>query len=330
VRAVVPPSLPLYWKVCLINGAVFVAGTLTLVLSPASVSRQPLLSEVLVLAVGLGLMLATNAVLLRRSLAPVDRVVQQMDRLDLDSLDEVDARLGPGSSRRGPGARLVAAFDAMLARLDDERARSAGQALAAQEAERERVAQELHDEVGQSLTVVLLGLKQVERRVPPHLVEVVEELALLRESARTGLDDVRRVARRLRPGVLADLGLHSALASLATDLAAHGGPHVRPEVAPGLPALPAETELVVYRVAQESLTNVARHASARSVRLGLRRDGGHVVLEVDDDGVGPGAGGHAPGSGLAGMAERARLVGGDVEVGRSPQGGTRVRLRVPA
>lgn len=315
-------SLPLYWKVCLINGVVFVAGALVLLLSPVRVSRDAVLSEVLVVAVGLVVMLVTNAVLLRTSLAPVDRVVRQMEVLDLTGptprLDE---------DVTGPGRRLVRTYNAMLARLEAERAASAGRALAAQEAERSRVAQELHDEVGQSLTVVLLGLKQVQGRAPSSLHE---ELELVRESARAGLDDVRRVARQLRPGVLEDLGLHSALAALATDLAAHGGPHVRRTVAPGLPDLPPEAELVVYRVAQEALTNVARHAGARSVDLSLTCLGGDVVLEVADDGVGVPPAGPSEGSGLRGMAERALLVGGEVAVARRPEGGTVVRLRVPA
>src|SRR5690606_26684178 len=114
------------------------------------------------------------------------------------------------------------------------------------------------------------------------------ELALVRESARAGLDDVRRVARELRPGVLEDLGLHSALTSLATDFSAATGVPVRRTVAPAIPDLPKDTELVVYRVAQEALTNIARHAGAAKVELSLLRVGDDVVLEVADDGAGSG------------------------------------------
>ena len=153
------------------------------------------------------------------------------------------------------------------------------------------------------------------------------ELAAVRESARAGLDDVRRVARRLRPGVLEDLGLASALAALATEFADHSSASVRRSFAPGLPALSPEAEVVVYRVAQEALTNAARHADARSVELSLQRLGAHVVLEVRDDGRG--FTGLTEGSGLMGMRERAALVRAELSVISQPRHGTTVRLKVP-
>lgn len=310
----------LYWKVCLINGAVLCVGTLVLVLSPASVSRRVVVSEAIVLIVGLGLMLVLNAVLLRSALAPVDRVIRAM----------ATAQIGGSAPRleesgSSAGAQLVRSYHAMLDRLDSERRTSNARALAAQEAERHRIAQELHDQVGQSLTVVLLGLKKLEALVPD---EVRVELAMLRESAREGLDDVRRVARELRPGVLEDLGLQSALAALATDVSARGGPVVRRTFGPGLPALSPDAETVVYRVAQEALTNVVRHAGATRVDLSLLQVGGTVVLEVVDDGRG-----FTPpvveGAGLEGMRDRAALVGGSVEVTSRAGAGTKVRLVVP-
>lgn len=311
-------DLPLYWKICLINGAVFLVGTLVLVLSPASVSSRPLLSEVAVVGVGLAVMLVTNALLIRRSLAPLDRVIRELEEVD---------HLQPGSlpeEGSGPVRGIARAVNRLLDRLQAEQRAGNAKALAAQEAERHRIAQELHDEVGQSLTVVLLGLKQVQDRAP---AELTDELELLRESARTGLDDVRRVARRLRPGVLEDLGLASALAALATDFAQHSSAPVRRSFGPGLPPLSPDAELVVYRVAQEALTNAARHADARSVELSLTRQDAAVVLEVRDDGRG-----FAPlteGSGLLGMRERAALVDAELTVTSQPRRGTTVRLRVP-
>lgn len=315
-----PVNTSLYWKVCLINGAVLCAALVVLLFSPARVSRQVVVSEALVLAAGLGLVLVVTAGLLRSALAPVDRVIREM----------ATVRLG-GEGRRlsaegeGPGAQLVRSYHAMLERLEGERRSSSARALAAQEAERHRIAHELHDQVGQSLTVVLLGLKQLEDRAPADLRA---ELALVRESARTGLDDVRRVARELRPGVLDDLGLQAALAALGTDVAAYGGPPVRRTFGPGLPDLGHDVEVVVYRVAQEALTNVARHAAARRVDLSLLRIGGEVVLEVADDGRGI-PDGTPDGTGLLGMRDRAALVGGVVEV-TSGRSGTTVRLRVAA
>ena len=318
-----PPNSSLYWKVCAINGAVLCAGTLALMLSPVSVSRRVLLSEAVVVVVGLALVLVLNAILLRRALGPVDRVIREMATVRLGGVGQ---RIQAAGS--GPGAQLAQSYDAMLERLETERQSSNAQALAAQEAERHRIAQELHDQVGQSLTVVLLGLKQLEAHAPEGLRT---ELELLRESARTGLDDIRRVARELRPGVLDDLGLHAALAALATDVAARGGPAVRRTFGPGLPALPPETEVVLYRVAQEALTNVLRHADATKVELSLLRVGPHVVLEVRDDGRGISDTVSAQtGAGLLGMRDRSTLVDGQVDVTSTPGRGTTVRLRVPA
>jgi len=313
-------ELPLYWKVFLINGVVLCAATLALVLAPVSVSRRTGVSEALVLLVGLAAMLLTNAALLRSSLAPVDRVVRAMATVELL---ETGRRLD--RPRSSPGARLVSGFNAMLDRLDFERSTSNARALAAQEAERNRIAQELHDQIGQSLTVLLLGLKQVEQRAP---TELAEELALMRETARTGLDDVRRVARELRPALLDDLGLVSALAALTNDFTSHSSAAVRRVIGPGLPDLSRECELVVYRVAQEALTNAHRHTEAEHVQLSLTRLGDRVVLEVADDGRGRQD--LVAGAGIRGMRERALLVGGDLTIASSERGGTVVRLAVPA
>jgi len=310
--------LPLYWQVCVINGAVFVLATVVLAVSPATVSTELLPSEAVVLLIGLAVMLLLNALLLRASLAPVDRVVREMDVVELHDGQRLTA------SGSGPGARLVQSYNQMLDRLETERSTSNARALAAQESERQRIAQELHDQVGQDLTVVLLGLKQLAARVPP---ETVDDLELLRTSARASLDDVRRVARELRPGVLDDLGLTSALAALCSDFAAHGGTPVRRQLSPGLPDLGPERELVIYRVAQEALTNAARHAHAREVGLSLVRVADAAVLEVTDDGRG--AQQVAPGAGITGMRERARLVGARLDVTSAPGRGTTVRLSVP-
>ena len=313
-----PSHLPLFWEVSLINGAVFVIGTLVLVLSPLSISSRVVVSEVVVVSAGLVIVLVTNALLIRRSLAPLDRMIRTMEAMDPlqhESLPEEGT---------GPVRGIARGVNGLLNRLEAAQRAGNAQALAAQEAERHRIAQELHDEVGQSLTVVLLGLKQVESRAPSDLVE---ELALVRQSARTGLDDVRRVARRLRPGVLEDLGLHSALAALTTDFSTSSTAAVRRSFSPGLPALPPATELVVYRVAQEALTNAARHSDARSVELSLGRQGNSVVLEIRDDGRGFDA--SSEGSGLLGMRERAALVEAELTVTSQPGAGTTVRLQVP-
>ncbi|GAA1871049.1 HAMP domain-containing sensor histidine kinase [Myceligenerans crystallogenes] len=318
--------MPLFWRVCLINGAVFLAGTLALALSPATVSRQPLLSEFVVLLFGLTVIVLVNGALLRSLLRPLDRLTAVTTKIDLRY---PGLRLDEAAS--GPARALVRGFNAMLERLEVERSTSTARALQAQEAERQRIAQELHDEVGQSLTAVLLGLRYVKDMAPER---VRAELDGLRDTTRTSLEEVRRISQRLRPGDLTDLGLTSALAGLARDTSARNGPQVRRHLPSVVPELPSESELVIYRVAQEALTNVVRHARATAVDLGLAVSGGALELRVADDGVGIREG--AMGAGIQGMLERAQMVGGDLVVratGRAGPGGgpggTEVLLRLP-
>lgn len=313
-------SLPLYWRVCLINGLVFLLGTAALALSPATVSAQVLMSEAVVLVLGLMVIWLVNALLLRTSLAPLDRLAKEMQKVDLQQPVRHVPVEGASAVRQ-----LLSSFNSMVTRLDSERITSNARALQAQEEERRRIAQELHDEVGQGLTVVLLGLKRVLDQAPP---EISSEVQLVQEMARSSLDQVREVARRLRPGVLEDLGLLPALAALSTDLSKGADVQVQRGFALGVPRLSPDAELVVYRVAQEALTNVARHAHATTVQLSLSRQGDGVALLVADNGVGMG---NAPeGAGLRGMRERASLVGGRLTVGPRVGGGTQVRLLVPS
>lgn len=311
-------SLPLFWQVVLTNGLVFVAGTLLLALSPATVSSRVLVDEAWVLAGGLVGIVVLNALLLRSLLRPLDELTAVMRGVDLRSPGR---RLQhPGA---GPAAALATSFNDMLDRLEDERSGSTARALLAQEDERQRISQELHDEVGQSLTVVLLGLKRAIDKAPPELAEL---LTSLQDTTRTSLDEVRRISQRLRPGMLEDLGLLSSLSSLASEFSTHSGIPVSRGFGPGLPPLPRESELVVYRVAQEALTNVTRHASATKVELGLTKQGGSLVLRVADDGRGV----HGPeGAGIQGMRERAMLVGGSLSIESREGGGTEVSLVVP-
>jgi two-component system sensor histidine kinase UhpB len=315
--------MPLFWRVCVTNGLVFVVGTLVLALSPATVSSRVLLSEALLLAVGLTVIVVLNGLLLRSLLRPLDRLTATMRDVDLRS---------PGlrfeTAEHGPAAFLVTGFNDMLDRLEEERSASTARALTAQEAERRRIAQELHDEVGQSLTVVLLGLRQAMDRADPEVARVLESV---QETTRSSLEEVRRIAQRLRPGMLEDLGLLTSLSSLASEFTNASGVPVSRGFGPGLPPLDPATELVVYRVAQEALTNVGRHARARSVELGLTRQGSSVVLRVADHGQGiRDRTGGFEGAGIQGMRERALLVGGTLDIRPREGGGTEVRLVVPA
>jgi len=312
-------SLPLFWRVCLTNGAVFFLGTLVLVLSPATVSARPLGSEVVVLSIGLAVIVLLNALLLRSALRPLDRLTALMATFDPR---QPGRRLDERGS--GPARPLVLGFNAMLERLETERSESTAGALHAQEAERQRIAQELHDEVGQTLTAIVLRLDRLARQASP---ELKGELEGTREDARASLEDVRRIAQRLRPETLEDLGLSDSLQALCDRVADHADIRVVTSLNGGGSTLPPQAELVIFRVAQEALTNVLRHAEAAHVRVELRHVAKELVLRVVDDGVGvhPEAVG---GGGLQGMRERALLVGGRVSIA-AVNPGTEVTLRVP-
>jgi two-component system sensor histidine kinase UhpB len=197
--------------------------------------------------------------------------------------------------------------------------------LLAQEAERQRVARELHDDVGQTLTAIMLQIESLGGKIPPELREELDEL---RETARLGARDVGRIATRLRPEALEDLGLQSALSALASSFGDHAGLRVERRFEPALP-LSQEQELVIYRVAQEALTNVARHAGASHTELTLGRRDGDVVLAVRDDGRGLPPDAASSSTGIRGMRERALLIGAQLSVGPGRDGGTEVVLHVP-
>ena len=311
-----------YGRVSVANGVVFTVAALALALSPATVSFPISPGELAVLVGGLAVMLAVNAVLIRAILRPLTGLSAVMARVDmLDPGVRVDERGSPDL------VVLLQGFNAMLDRLETERSQASAQRLADQEEERGRIARELHDGIGQSLTAVLLGLRRLVDRAPAPLRE---DVADLQEVTRSALDEVREVAGRLRPRVLDDLGLASALADLAGEFARRTGTVIELDLDPSLPSLDPATELAIYRIAQESLTNTARHTEHGVAQLSLAAEQRRVVLRVRDTGGGGGPGsGQRPGIGVRSMQERAVLVGADLTITAGPDGGTDVRLSVP-
>jgi two-component system sensor histidine kinase UhpB len=318
-----PPKGPaqlLFWRLFIINGLLFAIGTLVLALSPATVSSPVLLTEVPVLIIGLALILAANAALVRASLAPLDALTTVMRRVGLLRRGGDRATTEAGNGDLG---HFIRTFNEMLDRLEAETSASSALALAAQEGERQRISRELHDQIGQSLTVALLSLKRVVDRSPDDLRE---ESLVAQEAVRASLEEVRQVAQRLRPGVLADLGLRSALTSLGTEFSRSSGIPVNWEIDEELPALSGDVELVLYRIAQEALTNVARHAHATQVDFALTSSTTGLTLRIRDNGHG---GDLREGAGIRGMRERALLIGAELTVSSHPSAGTDVRLVIP-
>jgi two-component system sensor histidine kinase UhpB len=291
-----------------------------LIVSPVTISFPIAFTEAIVVVIGLVVTVVANAVLLRRAFAPLGRLAQRMEMVDL---------LRPGQRlqvvRHDEVGRVVGAFNRMLDRLERERQESGRRVLAAQESERIGIARDLHDEVGQVLTGVLLQLNSIAEAAPEHR----DDLDEARQSVRRALDEVRRISSELRPEMLEHLGLVSALTELARSFARVSGIRVTRDFASSLPKLAPEVELAVYRIAQESLTNVARHAEARHLTIVLEQGHDSVVLRIADDGRGF-AGDPVEHGGLRSMRERSLLIGGALAIKEAAEGGVEVRLEVPA
>ena len=255
-----------------------------------------------------------------------------LERVDGDALD-LDLRGASFSFAGEP--RILALMSDVTDRKRAERRHEllAGKVLVAQEEERARISRELHDELGQLLTAIRFELGLVAKHsasVPDDAARALDSAVGLIERSAT---ELRHICKRLRPPLLDDLGLEPAVRQLVEDFSAHTGLEVDEEIeiAELDVPLPTEVSLCVYRVLQESLTNVGRHAGAKSVVLELRQKTAELVLSVYDDGQGfetsdlP----EIEGSGMTGMRERAHLVGGRLDISSAPFQGTRIELRVP-
>lgn len=307
-------------RVFLVNMVVWVVAVALLAWTPVTVHRVATPQELAVLAAGLIVVLGVDLLLLRRVLEPLRRLVAVMGRVDPGHPGR-RAELSTGAGRE-VGA-LAEALNSMLDRLEAERRQSGRRALVAQESERARIARELHDEVGQTLTAVALRAERAADE-PPQQTEALREIA---ETVLRSLDDVHRIGRELRPEALDDLGLVNALIALSSRVSRQSGIPVRRDLDGQLPPLAPEVELVVYRVAQEALTNALRHARPTGLGLALRQSDDHVVLTVSDDGRGLPE--HRRERGLLGMRERAMLIEAELQIGPASAGGTVVRLSVP-
>lgn len=315
--------LPLLQRVAVINTLLLLGavGATILILVPGHESTYKIDEEGIALLAAVVLVVLLNVLLLRPVVRPVQRLTAIARTVDLTRPTPVVPDAEPGSE----AGELALTFNQMLERLRAERREATGRVLAGQEAERLRIAQELHDQVGQDLTAALLLLSRLEARAPEELHAAVHEA---QESVRTGLEDIRRISIELRPEALEDLGLESALVVLCDRFAARSALDLSCEISDQLPRVSPEAELVIYRVAQEALTNVSRHSGSREAELSVQPERDRLALTVRDRGLGLAAD-HEPGSGIRGMRERAGLIGAGLEIGNRPGGGCEVRLEVP-
>lgn len=329
--------LPLLWRVLLANALVVVFGAVvgTLVTIDATDSGSHALGLPLAsvfAGIGVVLSVAASWVVLRAAFRPLLTLERVADAVRWGDLS---ARVPPIPHSDPQIAHLAQVFNRTLDQLEQDRAllrSAASQVIKAQEEERKRISRELHDDTAQLLFVQLLrvaALKSSSNR------EVREAAERFEETTTDALESVRRLALELRPPALDDLGLEAALAGLAQRFGEQLGIPVE-VTSHGLRGrLPAEVELVLYRVAQEALTNAAKHAQATRIGIDLERREADVALSVRDDGHGfdpdarPGAPGGSTGLGLFGMAERVDLVGGRLAIWSGPGEGTEVYAFLP-
>lgn len=315
--------MSLFWRVIVVNALVVVVALAVLALSPATISANVRAAELIVLGAGAVAVVIANVLVLRRVFAPLAELTELMRRIDpMQPGQRIDVHRSVAEV-----SHLQSAFNEMLDRLEHERRTSSRRTLDAQERERRRLGRELHDELGQTLTAIVLLLQGLARETSPDGHASVQQL---QEAARGAVEKTRDIARGLRPQALDEFGLRPALTTLAAGFAERTGLRVRHDLRSDLPALSPEHDLAIYRTAQESLTNVARHADASVVVISLLQHDGSVLLSVQDDGRGVDPRALHDVGGVGGMRERAMLVDGTLTLGKSDLGGTEVRLQIPA
>jgi signal transduction histidine kinase len=239
-----------------------------------------------------------------------------------DKLSAPDARFSDDDVRL---AEIFATRAAVAVELSERVERDAlRRIVSAQELERQRLARELHDETGQALTSILLGLKRLEGKEAPEAVSALRELVV------ATLQDVRRLAVELRPKVLDDFGLVPALERLTQGFGEQTGIAVDLEASTVSERLPLEVETAIYRIVQEALTNVVKHARAQRVSVLLTRVDGRIKAVIEDDGTGFDPAESDGGIGLVGMRERIELLDGTLAVESSATSGTTIAAEVPA
>jgi two-component system, NarL family, sensor histidine kinase UhpB len=316
----------LFTQVVAVNVALICAAALTAgLLGGLDPDKTQRVVVVIGIAAVLGML--ANLVLLRARFRPLEDLIEDMEKVDLSRPRAHIPSSIDGKGETAEVERIELAYLRMLRRLEAERRRASRAALRAQEEERARVARDLHDEVNQALTGVLLRLEAARENAPPQLEA---ELAETRSLANQAMEELLSLARQLRPTALDDLGLKAAIAGQVKEIGGHRGVEATFSSDGDFSDLDDDVQLVVYRVAQEALSNAAQHSDASTIGVDLRRGEPGVELKVSDDGRGFSFAAAEGGLGISGMRERALLVDGEVEIHSRPGEGTTVWLRIEA
>jgi two-component system sensor histidine kinase UhpB len=330
-------GLPILYKVLVANAVIVVVGAvvgtwLTTVTVQATSQGRHLYLALAFALIGFMLSVSVNYLVLRAAFQPLHRLERVAAAVRRGDLSE---RAEPATFDDPQFSRLAATFDATLDELDRDRHELralASQVIRAQEQERQRVARELHDDTAQVLFAQLLRLAALKSSAYPEVQQMASDLEDMTVEA---LEGVRRLALELRPPALDDLGLVAALEGLAQRFSDQLGIPVDYQARGTRSRLSPEVEVVLYRVAQEALTNILKHARAAHVWIDLDRGEHDVTLSIRDDGVGfdpkvtrttdP----MRSGLGVFGMQERAALAGGTLRIWQRPGGGSEVFAFIP-
>jgi len=333
-------SLPMLGRLFIGNSLVIILGAIggTLVTSRvASLNMEADTWLILLFAsIGVGLSLVVNFWLTRATLRPLQDLVSDVDHIqDGHSASRVRS---PAGSDPDAG-RLADAINSMLDRLERrtlELRALTERVISAQEEERKRIARGMHDDTGQAISTLIIALERMAGMVPAEAPELAKRIAATREIATRTLDELRAVVYGLRPTMLDDLGLAPAIRWYARSQLEEAGTQLVLDLPDGLARATPEVETTVFRIAQEAVNNVKRHAGAQRVAITLSAEAGWLELRVEDDGRGFDVARTAQEAlrlrrfGLMGIKERVDLVGGSLQVESQPGRGSQLVARIPA
>lgn len=286
-------------------------------------------------SVGILVTLLVNRAIIHSAMRPLRELGDALEKVHSGQIDIPDSL----ANYQDPDIhRLVMAVEAMLARLEERTSQLQAiseRAINAQEEERVRIARSLHDDTAQSISMLIIRLDKLGSMIPPGRPELTRYLADAHQVATQLLENLRKVIWDLRPSILDDLGLLAAVRWYARANLESAGINVDFWGANELGRLPPHLETMLFRVTQEAVSNILRHANATRVSVRLWPEDGHICLEIKDDGRGfnveaaAGSAVHRKQLGLLGIHERVSLVGGEMEVQSGEGTGTSLRLRVP-
>jgi two-component system sensor histidine kinase UhpB len=322
---------PLFQKVVIANTVLIATGaTLGVYLEKRYFSGRELGFLALFVSTVVVLSILVNYLLIKLAFRPLDEVARSVKAIR-NGLPDIRV---PEITDDPQIGELSLSLNAVLGAIERQRRRDAASVIRAQEEERKRIARELHDETSQSLTGLVIGVRMIDELLPESLTEVRERLQGIEDLAQSTLGEVHTMAVRLRPSVLDDLGLMAALRSYVKEFSSHSRVFVDLRLPALSRRLSSELETVLYRVVQEALTNVARHADASHCWVTFQQRGDRLRGIISDNGRGFDPRTIRPdrfreGLGLNGIRERIELVGGALRVESRPDEGSTIYLEVP-